>query len=214
MSLAPSRQLDFQYLRDDNSLVNFLPVYYFGRGSDVTFQRPPRRLRTQLPGIALLILGLFRVPLPQADYHNLRHHDGAGEICPLHNHLLRWHPRAASEKDVAVLHWHWVLPQPQGSGERPDTGPAWPHLAPSPRLDAFLGDCLALDWSATLAVRPAPIGRSLLGFPSSPSAPHVTASFSLAVCSISPAVLTTGARSCSQGALRAELLGLFQHWNC
>lgn len=180
----------------------------------MTFQRPPRRSRTQLPGTALLILGLLHVPLPQADYHNLRHHDGAGEICPLHNHLLRWHPRAASEKDVAVLHWHWVLPQPQGSGERPDTGPGWPYPASSPRLHAFLADGLALDWSATPAVRPAPMGRSLLGFASSPSAPHVTASFSLAACSTSPAVLTTGARSCSQGALRAGLLDLFQQRNC
>jgi hypothetical protein len=72
-------------------------------------------------GIALLILSLVHTPLPQPDYHNIRHHDGAGEVCAYHDHLLRWHPTAGGAQDVAVLHWHWFLPTapepgPQGSG--------------------------------------------------------------------------------------------------
>lgn len=66
-------------------------------------------------GIGLLIFGLLHVPLPQPDYHNVRHHDAPGEVCGYHDHLLRWHPDAGQAGDVAVLHWHWFLP---------DSGPA------------------------------------------------------------------------------------------
>src|SRR6516165_9514795 len=58
----------------------------------------------------MLILSTIRVPLPQADYHNIRHHDGPGEICAYHDHLLRWHPSADANDDVVLLHWHWVVP--------------------------------------------------------------------------------------------------------
>jgi hypothetical protein len=68
---------------------------------------------TRWTGIGLLILGLLHVPLPQPDYHNVRHHDAPGEVCGYHDHLLRWHPDAGQASDVAVLHWHWFLP---GSG--------------------------------------------------------------------------------------------------
>jgi len=180
----------------------------------VTFRRSSRRSGTQVLGIAMLILGLFRVPLPQADYHNIRHHDGAGEICPHHDHLLRWHPLAGGEKDVAVLHWHWVLPRAESSGESSDTGLGWPHPVSSPRLHAFFADYLAFDWSGTPAVRPAPMGRSFLDPPSSASALYVAARASLAACSTPSAVLTSGSRSCSGGTLRAGLLGLFQQRNC
>ncbi len=57
-----------------------------------------------------LILGLVHAPLPQPDFHNIRHHDGPGEVCEHHDHLLRWHPGAGQASDVAVLHWHWFLP--------------------------------------------------------------------------------------------------------
>jgi len=60
--------------------------------------------------LALMIPGLLRVPLPQVDFHVIRHHHGAGETCPKHDHLLRWHPQAGESEDVAVLHWHWLLP--------------------------------------------------------------------------------------------------------
>ena len=80
-------------------------------------------------GITLLILGLVHAPLPEPDFHNIRHHDGAGEVCEHHDHLLRWHPGAGVASDVAVLHWHWFLP---GSDPSPDgsSGPAVHAHAP------------------------------------------------------------------------------------
>ncbi len=71
-------------------------------------------------GISLLIFGLLHVPLPQPDYHNVRHHDAPGELCEHHDHLLRWHPGAGAARDVAILHWHWVLPE---SGPSDLSGP-------------------------------------------------------------------------------------------
>jgi hypothetical protein len=61
-------------------------------------------------GIGLLILGLLHVPLPQPDFHNVRHHDAPGQVCEHHDHLLRWHPDAKQSEDVAIFHWHWILP--------------------------------------------------------------------------------------------------------
>ena len=61
-------------------------------------------------GIGILILSLLHMPLPQADYHNIRHHDAPGEICGYHDHLLRWHPSADLDADVTMLHWHWFVP--------------------------------------------------------------------------------------------------------
>ena len=66
-------------------------------------------------GISLLILSLVHTPLPQPDFHNIRHHDGPGEVCEHHDHLLRWHPGAGVARDVAVLHWHWFLPADPGT---------------------------------------------------------------------------------------------------
>ena len=60
-------------------------------------------------GIVFVILSLVHTPLPQPDFHNIRHHDGPGEICTFHDHLLRWHPDAGLADDVAVLHWHWFF---------------------------------------------------------------------------------------------------------
>lgn len=82
-------------------------------------------------GILTVIFSLVHTPLPQPDYHNIRHHDGPGQVCAYHDHLLRWHPQAGAAEDVAVLHWHWFLPL----SERPDLpargeGPAWhAHVA-------------------------------------------------------------------------------------
>jgi hypothetical protein len=82
-------------------------------------------------GLVGLIFSLIHTPLPQPDYHNIRHHDGPGEFCAHHDHLLRWHPRAKAAEDVAVLHWHWFLP----ASTRPEVppgedGPAWhAHVA-------------------------------------------------------------------------------------
>jgi hypothetical protein len=61
-------------------------------------------------GIAVLALGLLHVPLPRADYHEIRHQHGRGEVCVHHDHLLRWHPEAGNADAVAMLHWHWFVP--------------------------------------------------------------------------------------------------------
>ena len=44
-------------------------------------------------GILFVILSLVHAPLPEPDFHNIRHHDRPGEVCDHHDHLLRWHPR-------------------------------------------------------------------------------------------------------------------------
>jgi hypothetical protein len=73
-------------------------------------------------GVVLLTLGFVHVPLPQPDFHNIRHHDKPGEVCERHDHLLRWHPGAGVARDVAVLHWHWVLPSAEGDPSNPPDG--------------------------------------------------------------------------------------------
>lgn len=88
-------------------------------------------------GISMLILSLGHTPLPKADYHNIRHHDGPGEACPLHKHLLRWHPNAGQADDVAVLHWHWFLPMPG----TPDTA-----AGDTPAVNAAAPDWSGLSW--------------------------------------------------------------------
>src|SRR5438067_12993039 len=76
----------------------------------MSLRRPARHRGTRSLGIVITILGLVHAPLPQPDFHNIRHHDGPGEVCEHHDHLLRWHPGAGIADDVAVLHWHWFLP--------------------------------------------------------------------------------------------------------
>ncbi|APW62692.1 hypothetical protein [Paludisphaera borealis] len=102
----------------------------------------PKTVAWQVVGIVMLIPGLLRVPLPQADFHIIRHHHGFGEVCPQHDHLLRWHPQAGETEDVAVLHWHWLLPQalditPGGS---------------TPALHAHVVDSLQPEWNSDQVV--------------------------------------------------------------
>ncbi len=101
--------------------------------------RWPGHPRARALGISLLILSLAHAPLPRADFHNVRHHDAPGEVCEFHDHLLRWHPDAGQADDVALLHWHWVLPpSPAGPGHSGEgTGPilhahadGWEAVAP------------------------------------------------------------------------------------
>ncbi len=103
-------------------------------------------------GIGLLILSTVRIPLPQADYHNVRHHDAPGEVCPYHDHLLRWHPSAGLAADVAILHWHWFMPQTD-PGSLDDSG----HKGPL--AHAHINDWLGPDWTGTPMVRPETRGR-------------------------------------------------------
>ncbi|ODT98338.1 MAG: hypothetical protein ABS79_06070 [Planctomycetes bacterium SCN 63-9] len=99
-------------------------------------------------GISLLIASVIHIPLPQPDFHNVRHHDGPGEVCTYHEHLLRWHPTAKNSADASILHWHWVLPAYDGSGDDLN-GLGDDH--PRPGFDlvyqAAMGDGLDHDWS-------------------------------------------------------------------
>jgi hypothetical protein len=88
-------------------------------------------------GIVFLILSLGHTPLPQPDFHNIRHHDGPGQVCDHHDHLLRWHPGAGVARDVAILHWHWFLPTSDPSGPPSDDRPA---------LHAHVADWFASTW--------------------------------------------------------------------
>jgi hypothetical protein len=82
-----------------------------------------RRLAWQRSGrmalIAAAIVSLIHAPLPQPDFHTIRHHHAPGQVCEKHDHLLLWHPDAAISRDVAVLHWHWFLPTTSGTDTTP-----------------------------------------------------------------------------------------------
>lgn len=106
----------------------------------------PMMIVGQWLGIALMIPGLLRVPLPQVDFHIIRHHHGAGEVCLQHDHLLRWHPQAAEDGDVAVLHWHWFLPHCLDSALAEDRGDA--PVLHAHAVDGFV-ECF---WSPSPAV--------------------------------------------------------------
>lgn len=115
-------------------------------------RRPVGSSVARFLGIALLIPGLLRIPLPRIDYHNIRHHDGPGEICPHHDHLLRWHPMASQNEDVAVLHWHWLTPQAVLPGAPADRDQDGQHSLP-PSLHAHLPDCVEPDWQSDPVIR-------------------------------------------------------------
>ena len=89
-------------------------------------------------GIIALIFGLVHMPLPEPDFHNIRHHDAPGEVCEHHDHLLRWHPGAGIADDVAVLHWHWFLPVEGPFDPSPE------HSGPA--LHAHMADWQASNW--------------------------------------------------------------------
>ena len=71
----------------------------------------PTSLVARILAIALLAPTLLQGPLPQADFHVVRHRHAVGQVCPQHDHLLRWHPQAGEGDAVAVLHWHWLPPR-------------------------------------------------------------------------------------------------------
>jgi hypothetical protein len=161
----------------------------------------------------MLILGAIHIPLPQADYHNIRHHDKPGEICPYHDHLLRWHPWADANDDVSLLHWHWFVPlvepgaPPPGDDEQraPGSGPA---------LHAHLGDWPEPDWTGTPVIRPDGRGRLL---------DRLTLNGSGAAAGYVSGLLATDSlqagffSACTPGGmatLRAAHTSLFQRWNC
>jgi hypothetical protein len=180
----------------------------------VTSRRRSERRGLRVLGIGILILSTIRVPLPQADYHNIRHHDGPGEVCVYHDHLLRWHPWADTAADVAMLHWHWFAPLVEPGAGRP--GGDEEHRAPGsrPALHAHLGDWPEPDWTGTPLIRPDTRGRLVglltlgLNGPSTPSA-------SARIADIHPGPAFSSAYS-ESGAVspRATVLTLSSRWNC
>jgi hypothetical protein len=156
---------------------------------------------------------VIHVPLPQADYHNVRHHDGAGEVCEHHDHLLRWHPTAESDADVALLHWHWFLPllevadphqRSDDDHHRPGSGPA---------LHAHVGDGLVPDdWRSEPLLQTAGTWQlidqlALDGSVATAGAPFASWSAD------APAGVLTGQTFPVDG-LRAQHAATFQRWNC
>jgi hypothetical protein len=154
------------------------------------------------------------VPLPQADFHNIRHHDGTGEVCPHHDHLLRWHPKASQNDDVAILHWHWFVPQSPDGDRSPGSGEDQNNPAPRHALHAYLADCLEPDWNADPVIRADARGRALQSIAPGLSllAPCV-GSNSLVLASPPPAAMLSSSMHLATG-LRAGLIGLFQRSNC
>lgn len=121
-----------------------------------------RSLFARAFGIFLMIPSLLQLPLPRLDFHVIRHQHGAGEVCAKHDHLLRWHPQAADGRDVAVLHWHWLLPRVA------DPTAVDPAGKPLPLVHAHDGDHEGLDpsYGTTLVREPTrPDGRGLLAEP-------------------------------------------------
>jgi hypothetical protein len=156
---------------------------------------------------------LIHIPLPQPDFHNVRHHDDPGEVCIYHDHLLRWHPSASHDVDASILHWHWILPSLDESidGQGPDD--AQHHRSGlGPYLHANIGDGLEPDWSTA----------SWLSADSLPTSLDrgVTAKLLLVdgfldnpiISFVAPPIraIVNGALPCAQSVARPML----QRWNC
>jgi hypothetical protein len=163
--------------------------------------------------IGIVVLSVVHIPLPQADYHNVRHHDGPGEICAHHDHLLRWHPSAGTSADLSLLHWHWFLPllEPANPHERPDDDHHRPGSGPA--LHAHVGDGLVPDdWRGEPVIEPAGTWRlidQLILDISVVNADHLSLPFSK---SGPPGVLFGWAGPA--GLARAQRAAFFQRWNC
>jgi len=152
--------------------------------------------------------------LPQADYHNVRHHDAPGEICGYHDHLLRWHPSADLDDDVTMLHWHWFVPivefgdhhqRPDDDHHRTGSGPA---------VHAQLGDWPAPDWRGDPVVRPESRARLVdhLALGLSDGSQLHSADQPILV-GPNRARFSAHDRN-GTGGLRASRTALLQRWNC
>lgn len=119
-----------------------------GLGNVTTFGRTANRRGGSRGLIALIVLALSHAPLPVADFHTIAHHDAPGEVCELHDHLLRWHPDAGNSESVAVLHWHWLSPL-----DFP-----WQTAASDrfPAIHAHAGEAAIANWNADLSIVPEP----------------------------------------------------------
>jgi hypothetical protein len=167
--------------------------------------RSRRWPRVRALGIVLVILGVGHVPLPAPDYHSIRHHDGPGEVCEHHDHLMRWHPHAGFAEDVAILHWHLFMPASGSSDQVP--GPA------GPAMHAHTADLYTPTWDDGPQWEPgAPL--RLLDPPTSGFAGILLASLT------GPTCLASRTRSgpihafSATFAPRAPLTALYVRWVC
>ncbi len=174
--------------------------------------RPSLQAGLRLLWITMVIPGMLHVPLPQADFHNIRHHHGAGEICPHHDHLLRWHPTASQDEDVSVVHWHWIIPR---TGESSDgSGNGDPGTPPRPILHAYHLDCLEPEWTGDPVIGPDHRGRLSKEISVTQSTPDLAYFFHLVGPADSPACAGSGHEPITARKPRAGLLALSQRWNC
>jgi hypothetical protein len=179
----------------------------------VSLKRRDHRFRLRSLLIGIVSLSVIHVPLPQADYHNVRHHDRPGEICEHHDHLLRWHPAADSSADVTLLHWHWFLPQLEPGS--PHQSPSDDHHRPGsgPALHAHVGDGLTPDeWRGEPVIESAASWRLIdqLALDISVlSANHLSVGSSIGA---QPGSLFE--RADLAGQTRAHRAAVFQRWNC
>jgi hypothetical protein len=183
------------------------------RGTDVTARNRHHRSGFRILSIGFVVLSVVHVPLPQADYHNVRHHDGPGEICIHHDHLLRWHPSASTSDDLTLLHWHWFLPLVEPAN--PHEGADDDHHRPGsgPALHAHVGDGLAPDdWRGEPVIEPANswrlIDQIVLDL-SAVSADRLPVAFSRGA----PPGVSLGWANLA-GQMRAQRTAFFQRWNC
>jgi hypothetical protein len=180
---------------------------------DVTARRNGHRPGLRVLGIGIVILSVIHVPLPQADYHNVRHHDGYGEVCVHHDHLLRWHPSADSNADLTLLHWHWFLPllEPANPHQRSDDDHHRPGSGPA--LHAHVGDGLVPDeWRGESLIQESGAWKvidQLTLNVSSMSADRPSGGLGMDT----PAGVLAGRASPAVFA-RAQRAAIFQRWNC
>jgi hypothetical protein len=157
--------------------------------------------------VAVVALSQVHTSLPHLDFHNIRHHDGTGETCAHHDHLLRWHPGASVASDEAVLHWHWFLPTTSD-----DPLCDGPGLA----MHAHLPDWSASPWDGGPQVATSPRSRPDLSprLAAGPLGPAV-AVLSLDVGGVLPIAGTSGPTDRGASfARRASLTALLQRWVC
>jgi hypothetical protein len=180
----------------------------------VAVSRQPNHRNGRALGISILVLSVVHIPLPQADYHNIRHHDAPGEVCVYHDHLLRWHPSADHDADVSMLHWHWFVPLAVPDSQHQSPSDDQHSSRPGPSMHAQFGDWPAPDWRGEPVVRPDSRGRLL---------DHLLVGRSDAsqadlLNQLTPIDLRKGRVSRrtddAVGGVRASRTALFQRWNC
>jgi hypothetical protein len=168
--------------------------------------RADRQHGARCLGIGILILSLVHTPLPEPDYHNLRHHDAPGEVCEHHDHLLRWHPGAGAAQDVAVLHWHWYLPSPAGDGSAaPTDGSA---------LHAHVPDWQASPWDQGPSLSPGNTSQSLTRPVSSSSTPSLWTFVNTSPREVRGSGASPPIAFSATFAPQVSVAALLQRWDC